>query len=66
MAMHKDLKKLLKDLEEQGATITTTTKGHLQVRDANNRIVAVTGSTPSDHRSLLNFKAQLRRAGYIV
>ncbi|QTF81966.1 HicA-like toxin [Microbacterium phage BabyYoda] len=65
MAMNKDLKKLIKTVEAQGCVVTVSTKGHLLFAKDGRRI-AVTGSTPSDKRSFLNLKADLRRAGYDV
>ncbi|WVX89773.1 HicA-like toxin [Microbacterium phage SanaSana] len=65
MAMNKDLKKLIRAVEAQGCVVTTSTKGHLLFSKDGKR-VAVTGSTPSDRRSFLNLKADLKRAGYDV
>lgn len=59
----KDLDALVRKLRRDGYSVTTGRRsGHYKVRDKAGRIVAVTGSTPSDPRSLRNFKGQLRRA----
>lgn len=63
--MDSDLRRLAKALKQQGFTVGTTTKGHIVVRDANDRHVATTSGTPSDPRSRKNFLAELRRAGFI-
>lgn len=62
----KDLKVLLRQVEGLGFTVTYTKKCHVQVRDAEGRVVAGTGGTPSDIRAIKNFRAQLRRGGVSV
>lgn len=63
--MDKDTKKILAEAERQGFTVRRTSKGHHQVRDANGQVVAVFAGTASDHRSIRNSLAALRRAGFI-
>jgi hypothetical protein len=59
----KDLDILLRKLRRDGYTITRGRRSqHLKIRDKSGRQVAVSGSTPSDWRSLRNLKGQLRRA----
>lgn len=60
----KDITKLIKALEAQGATVTPTQKNHYKVvpPDPDAEIVIMPG-TASDHRSWNNAKAALRRAG---
>lgn len=61
--MHKDLRKIVKALEEQGFEVAVSSKGHLLVsRDG--EVIAVLAGTPSDWRSLLNGLAPLKRAGF--
>ncbi|MFD6356746.1 hypothetical protein [Nocardia tengchongensis] len=60
----KDLRKLLKDLEDQGFEWRETTKGHIRV-GKNGRAIATFSGTPSDVRSMKNAIAPLKRAGYI-
>lgn len=64
--MDKDLKKLLKKLEAQGHTIRYTRKGHPVVlhKDGIGRVTF--SGTPSDHRSLLNAIAKLRKNGFDI
>lgn len=62
--MKKDLKKIFKALEDQGWRIDRRGK-HVKCKPPSGPIVTVP-STPSDHRSLLNSRAQLRRAGAVL
>lgn len=61
--MNKDLKKLLKALVAAGFEVKATKKGHLAVYRDGQWITTLSG-TPSDHRSMLNAMAALRRAGF--
>lgn len=61
--MHKDLRKIIKELEAQGFEVRVTKKQHLQIRK-NGQHVTVLAGTPSDHRSWRNGLAQARRAGF--
>jgi hypothetical protein len=56
-----DLAALLRKLRRDGYTVTKGRSGHYKVRDASGRLVAVTSSTPSDHRGLRNLEGDLRR-----
>lgn len=61
--MNKDLKKIIKALQEQGFEVTTTKKGHIAVyRDG--RFVVMFAGTASDWRGLKNGIAAARRAGF--
>lgn len=62
--MKKDMKKLLKAVEEQGFTYRRTTKGHYAVYK-DGRIIAVMSGTSSDHRSDKNALADLKRNGFV-
>lgn len=62
--MNKDVKKLARMLSRQGFEVRATRRGHLLVTLAG-RTVAVLAGTPSDHRSLRNGMARLRRAGFV-
>jgi hypothetical protein len=52
----------LRKLRRGGYTVQLAGSGHYQIRDLRGRLVAVTSATPSDHRTLLNLKSQVRRA----
>ncbi|MFI0742459.1 hypothetical protein ACH4PU_30935 [Streptomyces sp. NPDC021100] len=53
----------MKALEKQGFEVRQTKNGHYQVfKDGG--FVTVLPGTPSDHRSLKNSMAYLRRAGF--
>lgn len=60
-----DLRKLLKALEEQGFSVERTKAGHWLVRNPEGRAVATIAGTASDHRSMKNALAYLRRAGFV-
>jgi len=64
--MHKDLRKLIARIEAAGGTVNRTRKNHWQVRNQENRIVAVLPSTPSDVRSMRNCLADMKRGGLDV
>lgn len=57
------LKRLLELAAEQGFTVERTSKGHITFRDPDGRRVATASKTASDHRSLKNTTAHLRRGG---
>lgn len=61
--MDKDMKKLLKALEDQGFEIRFTKKGHVTV-GLDGKLVATLAGTASDWRSAKNALARLRRAGF--
>lgn len=62
--MGNDLRKILKALEAQGFTVHRTTKGHFTVHNHLGDLVATISGTPSDHRSIKNTIAALRRSGF--
>ncbi len=62
--MHKELKKLVKELEAQGFDTETTSRGHVIVRKDGRRITTFAGS-PSDGRSWKNSLAYCRREGFV-
>lgn len=62
--VNKDLRKLTRELVEQGFAVRSTRRGHLMVTFAG-QSVAVLAGTPSDHRSNRNGLARLRRAGFV-
>lgn len=63
----REMKKLLAVAEAAGWEVGRTKKGHLRLIPADPTLpIIVTGSTPSDHRAIRNFKSQLRRAGLPV
>jgi uncharacterized radical SAM superfamily Fe-S cluster-containing enzyme len=66
MSIQRNIRDLVKILEELGArAVTVITSGkHLKFRvegPEGSRLIC-TSMTPSDHRTVLNFKAQARRA----
>lgn len=61
--MHKDTKKIKRQLEAQGFTTRTTRNGHLTVYRNNQRVTTFSGS-PSDSRAWKNALAQAKRSGF--
>lgn len=56
-----ELTALLRELRRAGYRVTKTHGSHWQIRDRRGRLVATTGSTPSDSRGLRNLRADLKR-----
>jgi predicted RNA binding protein YcfA (HicA-like mRNA interferase family) len=60
----RDLERFLRKLSQAGYKVTRKTgSGHWHVRNPTGELVAVTSSTPSDVRTLRNFRSEMRRAG---
>ena len=53
---------LLRQLRRDGYSVRKARSGHWHVRDQRGRLIAVTGSTPSDRRSLQNLRGDIRRS----
>ncbi len=62
MYLPKDYKKLLEPYVAAGFTVVPTRSQHVAVLDPTGRRVTTLPSTPGDRRSLLNARAELRRA----
>lgn len=60
---NKDLRKIIRALEEQGFDVTRTRKGHWQVFLDGIWVTTLPG-TPSDWRSFRNALAAAKRAGF--
>lgn len=61
--MDKDLRKIVRALEDQGFEVTVTKRQHVVVsRDG--QVIATFSGTASDWRSIRNGLAPLRRAGF--
>lgn len=58
-AMDKDVKELVRTKREEGWQVDATRSGHLRFQKGDATVFGP--STPSDHRSIQNLKAQLRR-----
>jgi hypothetical protein len=58
------LTELLRELEAQGFTWRTTKRNHILIYAPQGHVVTTLPSTPSDHRSMKNAIAGLRRAGF--
>lgn len=63
--MGSDQRKLLKAIAAQGFTVTKSGKGHFIVRASDGTRVCTIALTASDHRSISNAIAVLRRSGFI-
>ncbi len=64
--MPKDVKVMLKLAVNQGFSWRMTRGCHIQVRNAEGRVIAGSAGTPSDHRAIKNFRAELRRGGVTI
>lgn len=62
--MDKDLRKLVKALENEGYQIVTAKSGHIKVYDIDGKMIAVLSGTPSDKRALANQLRPLKRLGF--
>lgn len=63
--MNKDIKQLIVKLEKQGLELRRSGTTHWKVyRDG--RLLTTLPSTPSDRRSLLNKRAELKRQGVVL
>lgn len=61
---HREMDALVRKLEAQGFVCERLKNNHWRVKDAGGRFVTVMPSSPSDHRSIKNCLAVLRRAGF--
>ena len=66
MAASKDLKRLVKTIEQQGYTVVKAGSGHLKIKNETGGTVYTLPSTPGkNNRSMQNTISQLRRLGVI-
>ena len=64
--MNKEVENLLKRVASvPGWTVERKPKGHVRIKGPDRQLIH-TGRTPSDRRSILNFRAQLRRDGFFL
>lgn len=61
---HREMDALVRKLEDQGFTVEKLRNNHWRVKDGSGRFVTIMPSTPSDHRSMKNCVAVLKRAGF--
>lgn len=64
--MKKDMKRLLAQAEAAGCRIVPTNGGHVSIYCPDGKTIVTAASTPSDHRSIKNTVALLRRAGVTI
>ncbi|KQP81551.1 hypothetical protein [Aeromicrobium sp. Leaf291] len=62
--MNKDLKRLIKALEDAGYTVGKTKDGHPTIHAPNGNWVTNFAGTPSDRRGWRNGLAALKRSGF--
>jgi hypothetical protein len=65
MSYDSDIAKIIKNAIAQGFRYSKTTSGHHQFYAPNGHDIVHHSGTPSDQRGLLNFVAQMKRAGYM-
>jgi hypothetical protein len=59
----REVRQLVSRLEAAGYRVTRGASGHIKVYDPGGAMISSLPSSPSDHRSLKNGIAQLRRKG---
>lgn len=64
--MPKEVRSMLRQAKEQGFTWRFTANSHVQVRNSEGLVIASSGGTPSCSRSIMNFRAQMRRGGVTI
>ena len=62
--MHKELKKLIRTLEDQGWRLTEKKSGYTAYPPDKAKGPVMIHKTPSDHRAWANMLSELRRSGY--
>lgn len=62
-ARKKEIKRLVALAEEQGWTVEVRRTNHLCFKAPDGESMVFAPATPSDHRSMKNVRAQLRREG---
>ena len=61
-----DIRKLKKKAKKQGWKIETSKrKGHIKWIPPGKKKIVVSPGTPSDHRSMKNLRADLKRSGFV-
>jgi hypothetical protein len=60
----KELKEITREAERQGWRVGATKKGHPQFFAPDGENIVTGSGTPSDHRSIDNLVARLRRYGF--
>lgn len=58
-----EFQKIIDTAVAQGWKLKLTKKGHRKLLSPDGKTTVVTGGTPSDRRALMNFRADLKRAG---
>lgn len=62
----KHVRQLLTKARKQGCTFVRSGGDHIRVLGPDDKLITSTGMTASDHRSWLNVRAELRKAGVDV
>jgi predicted RNA binding protein YcfA (HicA-like mRNA interferase family) len=58
-----EIRELVRRAHKQGWSVERTRNGHLRFRPPTGKGQAIVGTTPSDHRTIRNIRAHLRRLG---
>ena len=61
----RDMKQLMKEVQARGHQVTVSGGGHLKVQPSGGGQTVFLAFSPSDHRTVLNSRALLRRKGLL-
>lgn len=61
--VNKDMRRLVRDAEQQGWTVSETRNGHFKFQAPDGEFTYIAASTPSEYRGNRNMLAALKRHG---
>jgi hypothetical protein len=64
--MHKNVRKIVREVEERGYGVELTPNGHLKIRSRGGGLVCTIGARVGRGRGEANLRAELRRRGVLV
>lgn len=64
--MHKNVRKIVKEVEAQGFGVELTPNGHLKIRNNSGGLVCTIGARVGRGRGEANLRAELKRRGVLL
>jgi hypothetical protein len=64
--MHKNVRKIVKEVEEHGFSTELTPNGHLKIRNGGGGLVCTIGARVGRGRGEANLRAELKRRGVLA